>query len=183
MANRYNTPDQGTVDWHVPLNENFSALDRDVEVRDAESNLGDHTPRAGSKFLATDTGAVYVGDGANWRRLGSIPNRRTFTTQMTKYGGGLAEYELFRLPGDGVTFALKAVSAATLGGGTADRSAVVRVYAGSTETDPVATIAANEAQYEVDAAFAAGDDLVVTLDTSEASADVTLNMSAEYEIR
>jgi len=36
MAERYNTPAEGTLDWHVPLNENFSKLDKHVEVRDAE---------------------------------------------------------------------------------------------------------------------------------------------------
>lgn len=66
MADRYNTPSKGTTDWHIPLNENFSALERDVEIRDAEANLGNYTPRSGAKFFSTDTGRQYVGDGQNW---------------------------------------------------------------------------------------------------------------------
>jgi len=66
MADRYNTPKQGTTDWHIPLNENFNALDRDVEIRDAEANLGNYPARNGSKFFATDTGRCYIGDGQSW---------------------------------------------------------------------------------------------------------------------
>ena len=65
----YNVPDQGDEDWHQPLNENFEAYDTDIEIRDQESNLGDYDPKAGAKFLATDTEAMYVGDGSNWNEL------------------------------------------------------------------------------------------------------------------
>ena len=37
-----------------------------LPVRDLESNLSTKTPHAGSQFVATDTGAVYDGDGTNW---------------------------------------------------------------------------------------------------------------------
>jgi hypothetical protein len=67
MAQRYNTPEEGTVDWHVPLNENFELLDQHVEVRDTETNLGNYTPEAGAKFHATDTGRRYIGDGSQWQ--------------------------------------------------------------------------------------------------------------------
>jgi len=69
MAERYNTPQQGTVDWHVPLNENFETLDVDVELRDAEAALSEYAPVAGAKFLATDTGRRYVGDGSTWNQV------------------------------------------------------------------------------------------------------------------
>ena len=62
----YNTPAEGAVDWHVPLNENFKKIDTDVEIRDAEENLGQYTPKEGAKFLATDTGVRYLGDGSQW---------------------------------------------------------------------------------------------------------------------
>lgn len=70
--NRYDTPAKGTADWHLPLNGNFDKLDRDVEVRDAESNRDTYDPKAGSKFLATDTGAVYIGDSSQWNYLGGL---------------------------------------------------------------------------------------------------------------
>jgi hypothetical protein len=79
MANqRYNTPSEGTLDWHVPLNENFKRLDRDVEIRDLDSNKSNYEPEAGAKFLATDTGTVYTGDGTSWNLVGYV----------TRAGGG-----------------------------------------------------------------------------------------------
>jgi len=70
MTNRYTTPNEGTLDWHVPLNENFERLDRDVEIRDEESNIDQYEPAAGAKFFATDSGAIYSGDGSDWTLVG-----------------------------------------------------------------------------------------------------------------
>jgi len=64
----FDTPAEGTTDWHVPVNTNFEALDAAVEIRDRESRLDDYSPKAGAKFFATDTGHVYVGDGTAWSR-------------------------------------------------------------------------------------------------------------------
>lgn len=79
----YDRPDFGTVNWHLPLNENFDQLDRDAEIRDVETNRDQYDPRQGAKFLATDTGAVYLGDGTQWNFLGEIVPEQT--------GGGGAE--------------------------------------------------------------------------------------------
>jgi len=68
----YETPSAGTLDWNLPLNRNFERIDTDVEVRDAEANRADYAPKAGGKFLATDTGAVFIGDGSDWIQLGRI---------------------------------------------------------------------------------------------------------------
>ena len=62
----YNTPEQGEQDWHIPLNENFEQLDVDVELRDVAANRDDYEPKDGAKFLETDTGIVYEGDGDSW---------------------------------------------------------------------------------------------------------------------
>ena len=70
MANRYTTPNEGTLDWHVPLNENFEQLDRDVELRDEEANVDQYDPVDGAKFFATDSGAIYSGDGSAWTLVG-----------------------------------------------------------------------------------------------------------------
>lgn len=72
MADRYTTPEKGTLDWHEPLNENFDRLDRDVEIRDTEANKDNYEPRQGEKFLATDTNTVYFGDGTQWVLSGYI---------------------------------------------------------------------------------------------------------------
>ena len=66
LNHEYNVPDHGSQDWHSPLNENFEAFEADIELREVEANLGEYTPTEGTKFLATDTGVVYVGDGADW---------------------------------------------------------------------------------------------------------------------
>lgn len=62
----YNTPAEGTSDWHVPINKNFEKIDRDVEIRDKDSNKGNYEPKNGAKYFATDTGDVYLGDGSSW---------------------------------------------------------------------------------------------------------------------
>lgn len=73
----YNRPDKGTTDWHTPINENFGALEVDVEVRDTESNIkNNYTPHSNAKALATDTGVVFLGDGSNWQQIGVISNEK-----------------------------------------------------------------------------------------------------------
>lgn len=67
----YQIPDPGSEDWHVPINDNFEAFETDIEVRDEFSNLSEYEPHDGAKFLATDTGAAYVGDGSDWNWLRS----------------------------------------------------------------------------------------------------------------
>jgi len=62
-----NTPAEGTASWDEPLNENFRRIDTEVEIRDTEDNLGQYTPKSGAKFLATDTGTRYLGDGSQWK--------------------------------------------------------------------------------------------------------------------
>ena len=62
----YNTPEQGATDWHTPLNENFEALDTDIEIRDLDADKSDYEPKSGAKFLATDTKRVYLGTGDAW---------------------------------------------------------------------------------------------------------------------
>jgi hypothetical protein len=80
MTERYNTPAEGTLDWHIPLNENFNKLDRHVEIRDVEDNRDQYEPKSGSKYLATDTGAVYLGNGSQWDKIGAIDSSGSTTT-------------------------------------------------------------------------------------------------------
>lgn len=65
----YNTPDQGTNNWDVPLNENFERIDTGVEIRDVDDNRSNYEPKSGAKFLAIDTKTVYVGDGDQWNQF------------------------------------------------------------------------------------------------------------------
>ena len=82
-TNRYTQPDKGELDWHVPLNENFEKLDRDVEIRDVEANRSNYDPKMGAKFFATDSGATYTGDGTSWNLVGYV---------VRAGGGGLGHY-------------------------------------------------------------------------------------------
>lgn len=69
---QYNTPERGTENWGGPINENFEKLDSRVEIRDADANRDQYEPKAGAKFLATDTKKVYLGDGTEWRYLATL---------------------------------------------------------------------------------------------------------------
>ena len=68
----YNTPDEGTMNWHEELNDNFEALDTGVEIRDNSGNINDYEAKDGAKFLATDTGEVSLGVGGSWESVGSL---------------------------------------------------------------------------------------------------------------
>ncbi|WP_152436294.1 hypothetical protein [Halosimplex carlsbadense] len=74
---QYNVPEEGAKDWHVALNENFERIDEGVEIRDTEANKGDYDPRDGAKYEATDSGAVYLGNGNSW----VLANRRVKSFQ------------------------------------------------------------------------------------------------------
>lgn len=70
----YNKPRKGASDWHKPLNENFESIDADVEIRAPEEEILDNgTPKSGAKALATDTRAIFFGDGSQWVRFGVLP--------------------------------------------------------------------------------------------------------------
>lgn len=68
----YNTPERGAENWDEPINANFEALDAGVEIRDADANRTEYEPKQGAKFLATDTKAVYLGDGNAWNYLTTL---------------------------------------------------------------------------------------------------------------
>jgi hypothetical protein len=59
----YKRPDKGTPDWNVPLNDNFGAIDADIEVRDSGTpSSNNYDPKQGAKYLDTTSGVVYVGE-------------------------------------------------------------------------------------------------------------------------
>lgn len=71
----YMLPERGSRNWDEPVNDNFRAIDRGVEIRDVEANRDDYTPREDAKFLATDTGVRYVGDGDEWVETPPAPGQ------------------------------------------------------------------------------------------------------------
>lgn len=76
----YNVPSEGATDWHLPLNDNFEQFDTDVEIRDADASKGSYDPKAGAKYLATDSERVYVGDGSTWQPVESTGRNPSFET-------------------------------------------------------------------------------------------------------
>lgn len=93
-----NKPEAGTQNWHGPLNENWEDLDTAVEIRDDDANRGDYEPKDGAKYLAIDTGAVYVGDGDSWNQIatlgsgGGTGNRELDNGTFTHTGGSATTY-------------------------------------------------------------------------------------------
>lgn len=64
---------EGELDWQH--RDDMDKLDRAVEIRDVESALSDYEPKDGAKFVATDTHAVYLGDGSSWTGITYKPTQ------------------------------------------------------------------------------------------------------------
>jgi len=77
----YNIPKEGEQNWHLDLNKNFTDIDADIEIRDTEANKSDYESKIGAKYEATDSGAIYYGNGSSWvladRELNSLHTRST----------------------------------------------------------------------------------------------------------
>lgn len=63
----------GELDWQH--NDDMDILEDAVEIRDVESNLNNYEAKADAKFVATDTHAVYLGDGTNWNAITFKPTQ------------------------------------------------------------------------------------------------------------
>ncbi|WP_290818624.1 right-handed parallel beta-helix repeat-containing protein [Halovivax sp.] len=58
--------EQGDTDWtHAP---DMETIEERLVVRDAREAIGDYEPHEGATYVATDTGAVYDGDGEEWTK-------------------------------------------------------------------------------------------------------------------
>lgn len=71
---KLNKYDQGDPNWtHSP---DMQTIEERLLVRDEEGNLENYSPHSGATFIATDTGAVYDGNGSSWnaanRQVGSL---------------------------------------------------------------------------------------------------------------
>lgn len=81
----YNTPRRGDENWGIPLNENFEQLDIDIEIRDIRKNLLEYQAKPGAKFLAVDTGEIFIGGVGGWSLLpmtGPTPTLETLSTKQ-----------------------------------------------------------------------------------------------------
>lgn len=142
---RYNTPSEGELDWHIPLNENFEQLDRDVEVRDSEANRSEYPPEEGAKFLATDSGATYVGDGDAWNLVGYVARAGGGDLgHYVNYEDGLVDEEInsFVFGSDEMLEIVRAALPMKGDGSAADVS--LRVYEGGTDGSLLLEVQGNE---------------------------------------
>lgn len=103
-------------------NDEFDALDTDVEVRDAKANRTNYTPKSGAKFLATDTGDVYRGDGSQWVWIGQISDPDSFADASHD---NTAHSLAFLSDGDGVERQVWVSSDGTVPSGAADDDIVL----------------------------------------------------------
>jgi len=64
----WTVPTAGDDDYEITFDELFTDFDTDIEVRDEEQFLSSYDPDLNAKFVATDTGNIYLGDGNSWNQ-------------------------------------------------------------------------------------------------------------------
>lgn len=97
MADRYNSPDKGTRDWHRPLNENFSDLGIEVQNEvptwsDLPSPTGETSSNGQPRVYRVDADNIFVKDtGIGWSIIGGrgssdhpLPSVHTERAQYTE---------------------------------------------------------------------------------------------------
>lgn len=62
----FERPPDHEPNWGESLRNNWSDADDRIIIRDVESDVDNYTPKDGATFIATDTGAVYDGNGNQW---------------------------------------------------------------------------------------------------------------------
>lgn len=97
-----NTYEQGDSNWEHSTD--METIEERLVIRDVEANLSNYTPHSGATFIATDSGAVFDGDGASWngaeRALKSVNG-----VQIARTPDHLQD-AIDALPGDGGTVIL-----------------------------------------------------------------------------
>ena len=175
---RYNRPSEGALDWHIPLNENFERLDRDVEIRDTENNRDEYDPEDGAKFLATDSGATYVGDGDSWNLVGYVVRAGGGDLgHYVNYESGLEDEEINSFVfDDDETLEIVRVSLPMKSDSDGDESDVtLRVYEGGPDGDLLLEVAGNEFK-------AASSDSDAPWIASESPVAVTVSNSSDRAV-
>ena len=84
--------EHGAEIWEY--NREFEYLDKILTIRDEESEIWQYVPFEGARFIATDTGTMYDGDGFTW----SEAHRQLHTLRVT---GALHIPELDHDPDEG----------------------------------------------------------------------------------
>jgi len=66
------TPAEDDRDYVATFNEFFDQLDTAVEIRDTDANKSQYAPQDGGKYIATDTGKIYLGNGNTWNHVSTL---------------------------------------------------------------------------------------------------------------
>lgn len=113
---------EGEDDWwfgrdvnHPGLQQRLRELGGDVEIRDLDANKSTYDPKDGAKYLATDTGTVYLGDGTSWteKYVGSWHTLSTVKWVGLDEGPAGLQAAHDALPADGGTIILAGTVAET----------------------------------------------------------------------
>jgi hypothetical protein len=154
MTKRYATPSRGTTNWDVPLNDNFDKLATDVEHRDVEANMSNYDPVAGSKFFASDSGAVYTGDGSSWSLVGYVTRPGGGDVgHYVSYADGLVGEEINKFVfSDEESLEVTRISAPLKGvaEGTIDTDVTLTVYEGGLNGTKLVEVNGNESKVSTD---------------------------------
>lgn len=99
--------ERGDPDWSH--SEDMETAEKRLPVRDVEGNLEEYEPHEGATFVATDTGAVYDGDGESWTPAG----RDVEDLRASHIQGDTVEFETFR---DSGRFEMRHLNTWNIGG-------------------------------------------------------------------
>lgn len=76
----WDVPEEGDTDYETTFSTFFEQIDRDVSITDLEADRTNYEPKSNAKFLASDTGAVYIGDGSSWNKISSSGDNPIFNS-------------------------------------------------------------------------------------------------------
>lgn len=92
---------QGETDWtHSP---DMQTIEERLVVRDTDANKSEYTPHDGATFIATDTGAVYDGEGGSWtlatRQFDDVSTEDHHVQDKSMFGTSLDDFAAGRSMG------------------------------------------------------------------------------------
>jgi len=158
----WETPDENDRDYVETFSKFFDSLDTAVEIRDSDTNKSNYTPQEGGKFIGTDTGTVYLGDGISWTAVGTIrPDEDVRDLAGGMAGTGLSHDD----SGNTINLVQEQIEdwvANVLGGG--DKVSVTYDDGADTLTVDTTALDAEEVRDEVGGLLTGGNGIDITVD-------------------